>query len=76
MKLQLDRIGAMNDTIRGIKFWPGKNYEDYLRLKKRVDERMALKRIVKIELLGITTKFQKMVQENLLLLKQAQNILD
>ena len=76
MKLQLDRIGTMNDTIRGIKFWPGKNYEDYLRLKKRVDERMALKRIVKIELLGITTKFQKMVQENLLLLKQAQNILD
>ena len=73
---QLDRIGSMNDTIREIKFWPGKNYEDYLRLKKRVEERMALMSVVGTELQDITPEFQKMVEENPLLPKQAQKMLD
>ena len=66
----------MNGTIRGINFWPGKNYEDYLRLKKRVEERMALMSVVGTELQDITPEFQKMVEENPLLPKQAQKMLD
>ncbi|MBK7110266.1 MAG: hypothetical protein IPH61_14385 [Bacteroidetes bacterium] len=73
---RIDRIGSMNDTIRGINFWPGKNYEDYLRLKKRVEERMALMSVVGTELQDITPEFQKMVEENPLLPKQAQKMLD
>ena len=69
---KLDRIGSMNDTTREIKFWPDKNYEDYLRLKKRVDERMALMRSEGTELLDITPEFQKMMAENPLLQKQAR----
>jgi len=73
---RIDRIGSINDTIRGINFWPGKNYEDYLRLKKRVEERMALMSVVGTELQDITPEFQKMVEENPLLPKQAQKMLD
>ena len=73
---RIDRIGSMNATISGINFWPGKNYEDYLRLKKRVEERMALMSVVGTELQDITPEFQKMVEENPLLPKQAQKMLD
>ena len=69
---KLDRIGSMNDTTREIKFWPGKNYEDYLRLKKRVDERMALMSAVGTELQDFTPEFKKMMEENPVLPKQAQ----
>ena len=69
---KLDRIGSMNDTTREIKFWPGKNYEDYLQMKKRVDKRMALMSAVGTELQAITPEFQKMMAENPVLPKQAQ----
>jgi superfamily II DNA or RNA helicase len=47
---RIDRIGSPNKTIRGINFWPGKNYEDYLNLKSRVENRMALMTVVGTEL--------------------------
>lgn len=74
---RIDRLGSPNKTIKGINFWPGKNYEDYLRLKSRVENRMALMSVVGTELDdNITPEFQKMVEENPLLPKQAQKMLD
>ncbi|PIO48864.1 MAG: hypothetical protein CMR00_01880 [[Chlorobium] sp. 445] len=35
---RIDRIGSPNKTIKGINFWPAKNYEDYLKLKSRVEK--------------------------------------
>ncbi|MCS7028459.1 MAG: helicase-related protein [Bacteroidia bacterium] len=74
---RIDRIGSPNKTIKGINFWPGKNYEDYLNLKSRVENRMALMTVVGTELDDqITPELQKMVEENPLLPKQAQKMLE
>ncbi len=73
---RIDRLGSINKIIKGINFWPGKNYEDYLRLKKRVEERMALMSVVGTELDDkLTPEFEKMVEENSLLPKQAEKML-
>lgn len=74
---RIDRIGSPNKTIKGINFWPGKNYEDYLKLKSRVENRMALMSVVGTELDDkLTPEFQRMVKENPLLPKQAQKMLE
>lgn len=74
---RIDRLGSPNKTIRGVNFWPGKSYEDYLRLKSRVENRMALMSVVGTELDdNLTPEFQKMVEENPLLPKQAQKMLE
>ncbi len=74
---RIDRIGSPNKTIRGINFWPGKNYEDYLRLKSRVENRMALMTLVGTELDDkMTPELQQIVAENPLLPKQAQKMLE
>ncbi len=74
---RIDRLGSPNKTIRGINFWPGDNYEDYLRLKSRVENRMALMSVVGTELDdNLTPEFQKMVEQNPLLPKQAQKMLE
>ena len=39
---RIDRIGSRNDTIRMITFWPTADLNKYLRLKDRVEARMAL----------------------------------
>jgi len=72
---RIDRIGSPNATIKGINFWPGKNYEDYLRLKKRVEERMALMSVVGTEMQEITEDFKKIIEDNPLLPKQAEKML-
>ncbi len=73
---RIDRIGSPNKTIVGINFWPGKNFEDYLRLKKRVESRMALMSVVGTELDDkLTPEFEKMIEENPLLPKQAEKML-
>lgn len=74
---RIDRIGSPNKTIKGINFWPGKNYEDYLNLKSRVENRMALMTVVGTELDdNMTPELQKIVEENPLLPKQTQKMLD
>jgi superfamily II DNA or RNA helicase len=74
---RIDRIGSPNKTIKGINFWPGKNYEDYLNLKSRVENRMALMTVVGTELDDkMTPELQSMVEDNPLLPRQAQKMLE
>ena len=74
---RIDRINSPNKTIKGINFWPGKNYEDYLKLKARVENRMALMTLVGTELHdNLTPELQKILEENPLLPKQAQKMLE
>lgn len=74
---RIDRLGSPNKTIYGINFWPSKNYEDYLQLKSRVENRMALMSIVGTELDdNLTPEVQKMLEDNPLLSKQAKKMLD
>lgn len=73
---RIDRLGSPNKIIKGINFWPGENYEDYLRLKSRVENRLALMTVVGTELDdNLTPEFQKMIEENPLLPKQAEKML-
>ena len=39
---RIDRIGSQSETIRMINFWPTTDMDAYLRLKSRVEARMAL----------------------------------
>lgn len=39
---RIDRIGSRNGTIRMVNFWPTEDLNKYLRLKDRVEARMAL----------------------------------
>ncbi|HDP76211.1 MAG TPA: helicase [Bacteroidales bacterium] len=74
---RIDRLGSPNKTIRGINFWPAKNYEDYLQLKSRVENRMALMSVVGTEMEeNLSPEFQKIIEDNPLLPKQAQKMLD
>ena len=74
---RIDRLGSPNKTIIGINFWPGKDYEDYLRLKDRVEKRMALMSIVGAEIDDkITPEVERMTKDNPILSKQAQKMLE
>jgi SNF2 family DNA or RNA helicase len=39
---RIDRIGSINDTVRMVNFWPTPNLDGYIKLKSRVEARMAL----------------------------------
>jgi SNF2 family DNA or RNA helicase len=39
---RIDRIGSINETIQMVNFWPTDNLDNYIRLKTRVEARMAL----------------------------------
>ncbi len=39
---RIDRIGSVNNEIQMINFWPTDNLDNYIRLKNRVEARMAL----------------------------------
>ncbi|MCS6796300.1 MAG: DEAD/DEAH box helicase, partial [Raineya sp.] len=73
---RIDRIGSPNSTITGINFWPAKSYEDYLNLKKKVENRMALMTIVGTEVDDkLTPELERTIQENPILTQQAQKML-
>jgi superfamily II DNA or RNA helicase len=73
---RIDRLGSPNKVVKGINFFPAKDYEDYLRLKKRVEERMALMSVVGTEIEdNLSPEFEKMIEENPLLPKQAEKML-
>jgi hypothetical protein len=74
---RIDRLGSPNPTITGINFWPSKDYEDYLNLKSRVEKRMALMTIVGTEVhQDLTPELSQMIEDNPLLSKQAQKMLE
>ncbi|GAF91462.1 unnamed protein product, partial [marine sediment metagenome] len=74
---RIDRLGSPNKTVMGINFWPGKDYEDYLRLKDRVEKRMALMSIVGTEIdEKMTPEVERMTKDNPILSKQAQKMLE
>jgi len=74
---RIDRIGSPNKTIRGVNFWPAKDYDDYLNLKSRVENRMAIMTVVGTEMdENLTPELQKMVEDNPLFSKQTEKMLE
>ena len=73
---RIDRLGSPNKTIRGINFWPAKDYEDYLNLKSRIENRMAIMTVVGTEMdENLTPELQKIVEDNPLFSKQTEKML-
>ncbi len=74
---RIDRLGSPNQTIKGINFWPGKNYEDYLRLKARVENRMAAMSVVGAEIdEKMTPEIEKIVKNNPIVSRQTEKMLN
>ncbi|MDR0750924.1 MAG: DEAD/DEAH box helicase family protein [Tannerellaceae bacterium] len=74
---RIDRLGSPNKTIRGVNFWPAKDYDDYLNLKSRVENRMAIMTVAGTEMPeDLTPELQQMVKDNPLFSKQTEKMLE
>lgn len=74
---RIDRLASPNKTILGINFWPAESYEEFLRLRKRVEERMALLSIVGAEIdENISPAMQSITEGNPLLSHQEEKMLE
>lgn len=60
---RIDRIGSKHDKIFGVNFWPAKNVDDYLNLKKRVESRMAAGALVGTEMHTISKQFEEILDD-------------
>lgn len=73
---RIDRLGSPNKTVMGINFWPGKNFDDYLGLKSRVEDRMALFTLVGSEFHeDLTPELKERVKDNPLIGRQTEQML-
>lgn len=72
---RIDRIGSQYKKIHGVNFWPAKNVDDYLKLKTRVESRMAAGALVGTEMQTITKQFEEILDDNdKLISKQAAKL--
>lgn len=74
---RIDRLGSPNKTIKGINFWPGKSYDDYLKLKSRVENRMAMMSLVGAEIdEKMTPEIEQIVKNNPIVTRQTEKMLE
>lgn len=74
---RIDRLSSPNKSITGVNFWPGKSFDDFLRLKNRVEGRMALLSIVGAEIdTQLTEEMKAIIAENPLITQQEQKLLN
>lgn len=73
---RIDRIGSPNKTISCVNFWPAKNFEEYLHLESRIQNRMTIMNLVGSETQEINDRYKKMVDDNPLQDKNADRLLE
>lgn len=74
---RIDRLASPNKSITGVNFWPAENYDDFLRLRKRVESRMALLSTIGAEIdPDISPDMYKITELNPLLSKQEEKMLE
>jgi superfamily II DNA or RNA helicase len=72
---RIDRIGSKFKTIYGINFWPAKDVDDYLRLKSRVESRMAAGSLIGTETQTISKNFDDILDDkDKIISKQAEKL--
>lgn len=72
---RIDRIGSGFNKIYGVNFWPAKNVDDYLNLKKRVESRMAAGALVGTEMQTISKQFEEILDDkDKIISKQAEKL--
>jgi len=72
---RIDRIGSPNKTVQGINFWSAKDIDDYLNLKNRVEDRLALMTVVGAEINDVTPELKAKIKNNPLVSKQTEKML-
>ncbi|MBN2571246.1 MAG: DEAD/DEAH box helicase family protein [Ignavibacteriales bacterium] len=74
---RIDRLASPNKSIMGMNFWPADSYEQFLTLRKRVEERMALLSIVGAEIdPNISPDMEEITKGNPLISHQEEKMLE
>jgi SNF2 family DNA or RNA helicase len=65
---RIDRIGSRNDAVQLVNFWPVEDLDRYLRVKHRVEARMALVDLAATQTDNLldTTQLEDLIKEDLL----------
>jgi superfamily II DNA or RNA helicase len=71
---RIDRLGSPNQTISGVNFWPGEDLEDYLKLRNRVEHRLASMLLVGGEVIEVSEKLAQLRSDNPLLPEQEKKM--
>ena len=61
---RIDRIGSPNSEIGAVNFWPTTSYNEYLNLTSRINNRMALMRLVGTATLPTDEELEKIVKDD------------
>lgn len=61
---RIDRIGSTNTEIDTVNFWPAQNYEEYLNLFSRVNDRLAAMAIMGVEIPEVSEELVKTIADN------------
>jgi len=72
---RIDRLGSPNKTVRAVNFWPAKSIDDYLNLKNRVEDRLALMTVVGAEIVELDDALKERIKNNPLISKQTEKML-
>lgn len=70
---RIDRLGSPNPTVTGVNYWPAPSLDAYLRLRTRVEERMALMLLAGSETVDATEYLEQLRADNPLLTQQQEN---
>jgi len=78
---RIDRIGSINNEIQMVNFWPTDNLDNYIRLKTRVEARMALVDITATGEDNLLDRVKELVEDELTyrdkqLLRLREEVLD
>ena len=60
---RIDRIGSRHDKVYGINFWPAPSMDDFLRLKTRVEGRMAVGTLFGMEVNDVSETFKECLDQ-------------
>lgn len=67
---RIDRLGSPNQSVTGVNYWPSANLDEYLNLRRRVEDRMALMLVAGAETVDTTEYLAQLKHDNPLLSEQ------
>lgn len=73
---RIDRIGSVNKEIDCVNFWPAKNYDGYLKLFSRVNDRLTAMAIMGTEIPEVSEELVKTIADNPILERNDRKLLD
>lgn len=72
---RIDRLGSPNKVVQCVNFWPASSFEEYLKLEKRIMDRMTIMNLTGAETQELNEGYLKMIEDNPLIDKHADALL-